>query len=273
MRKINHTKSIEIRDLALCITIAAVLGMGGFTTTYYMERKKARHEVARLSGEIRSNRVAQHTYVATAPEFTENRTLQKTMDSLKNRNIKMFCDAQDKYNARIDKKYPIGRFMNANQIARLNRIIMPYLHRQKLDNDTYILTRKITPLNSFSTLSEFQYVLQLANVPAEKFAPLDMIVNEGFLLGFNDASKEKLYESYLEELSRTYSDFNENEPNFDIPENALIRDEYMNNQHKISELNKKIESNNFLIAQTLARFGHINDSLNVLLEKNRQKLK
>jgi len=275
MSKTEHfSKHPRLSNIALCTTIAAVLGLGGFVTTHYMGRKKTRREIARLTHEIYNNRDAQHTYVMTATEFAENRTMQKTMDSLNNYNTKMFNNAQEEYFARINKKYPMGRFMNSVQIAQLNRTVMPYINKTRQSNqEVYNSVRKIVPFNAKSTLSEFEYVLHSVDIPAEKFAPLDMVVNEGFLFGFNDARQENLFKEYLDEISRAFSEFNENEPNFDIPENAKIKDEYVRNQDNITELKNKIQGNNFLIAQTLAQYGRVNDSLNVLLEKNRQKLR
>lgn len=264
----------NLSNLALCITCIAVLGIGVAAIYPRVARKNARRKIVHISNEIRKNDDALHTYMVHADEFKENKKLKRTVDSLNNSNVKMFCDAQDRYVTRIDKKYPMGRFMTANQIALLNRTVMPYVYKlKKFDKDAHALACQHTPFTARSGLSDFQYVLHLTDIPAEKFAPLDMIVHEGFLCFFNDAHQQKLYESYLEELSHAYSDFNENEPNFDIQENAVIRDEYMQNKGKIAELNNEIMGNNFLISQTIANFQRKRDSLNILREKYQAKLK
>lgn len=274
MNRKFFSKFPNLSNLAFYTVILAVIGVGAGALSKPIIRKNARRKIARLNTEIRNNDKALHAYMVNADEFKENKQMKKTLDSLNNRNVQMFCDAQNKYNERIDKKYPMGRFMNATQIAQLNRTVMPYVRKDKVaDQDTYNTVKKFTPFNSRSTLSQFQYVIQATNIPAEKFAPLDMIVHEGFLCFFNDAHQQKLYESYLEELSHTYSDFTDNEPNFDIPENAVIRDEYMRNKNTITELNNRIQSNGFLISQTIANFQHKRDSLNTLIEKYQEKLK
>lgn len=264
----------NLSNVALCTTIIAILGIGALVMSPCIIRKNARHKIAHINNQIRKNDSALCAYMIHADQFQENTQMKKTLDSLNNHNIQMFYDAQDKYTTRIDKKYPMGHFMDANQIAQLNRTVMPYVYKlKKSDKDAYALARMHTPFTARSGLSEFQYVLHLTDIPAEKLAPLDMIVHEGFLYFFNDAHQQKLYESYLEELSHAYSDFNENEPNFDIQENAVIRDEYMKNKGKIAELNNEIMGNNFLISQTIANFQRKHDSLNILREKYQAKLK
>ncbi len=274
MNKKFFSKFPNLSNLALYTVILAVIGVGAATLSQPMIRKNTSRKIARLNTEIRNNDKALHTYMVNADEFKENKQMQKTLDSLRNRNVQIFCDAQNKYTERINKKYPMGRFMNATQIAQLNRTVMPYVRKDKITSqDTYNTVKKFTPFNSRSTLSQFQYVIQATNIPAEKFAPLDMIVHEGSLCFFNDARQQKLYESYLEELSHAYSDFNDNEPNFEISENAVMRDEYIRNKNNITELNNKIQSNGFLISQTIANFQHKRDSLNTLVEKLQAKLK
>ncbi len=274
MNKKFFSKFPNLSNLALYTVILAVIGIGAATLSQPMVRKNTSRKIARLNTEIRNNDKALHTYMVNADEFKENKQMQKTLDSLRNRNVQMFCYAQNKYTERINKKYPMGRFMNATQIAQLNRTVMPYVRKDKITSqDTYNTVKKFTPFNSRSTLSQFQYVIQATNIPAEKFAPLDMIVHEGFLCFFNDARQQKLYESYMEELSHAYSDFNDNEPNFEISENAVMRDEYIRNKNNITELNNKIQSNGFLISQTIANFQHKRDSLNTLVEKLQAKLK
>lgn len=268
------SKKIDLDNLVLCIAIIAIMGLGTLAIAHYTGRKKARHEIARLDNEIRKNRDARYMYIVQAPEFNENRNMQKKLDSLKERNTIMFNDAQDKYYERIEEKYQLGRFMGAAQIAQLNHVIMPYVKAtRKTDIDAYNLVKKITPFTSKTTLSQFEYVLHLLDIPPQKFAPLDMIIDKGFLIMFNDAQQQKVHEAYLEELSHAFADFNENEPNFEIRENAEIRGEYINNQNKIRALESKIEQNNILIGQTIAKFGHERDSLNALRAKYQSKLK
>ena len=270
----NMSKKTNLSDLALYTTIAAVIGLGALITVHYMGRKKAVREIARLNAEIHNNEHDIHTYMVNAPEFAENRQIKKTLDSLKNRNVVMFSDAQEKYFNRIEKKYPLGRFMNNAQINRLNGIVLPYVRTTKTnDTNGYTLVKKLTPFSAWTTLAQFESVLHLLNIPPQKFAPLDMVVNDSFLVMFNDARQQKLFESYLEELSFTFSDFNENEPNFEIRENAEIRDEYTHNQGEIRTLESKIEQNNFLIGQTIAKFNRENDSLNALRAKYQSKLR
>ena len=271
---INVSKYKNLSNLALYATIIAVLGIGIISVSHYMGRKKARREITRLNNEIYKNRDAQHTYTTTAPEFIENKRLKKSLDSLDRRNAELFMNAQEKYFNRIDVKYPMGRFFTPAQISELNKIVMPYAGKiSESDTDIYNFIKKKTPITGKMTISEFESVLHLLNIPSEKFAPMDMVVDNGFLFLFNDARQQKLFESYLEDLSRTFSEFDETRPNFEIPENAQIYDEYTNNMHKISKLNKKIEDNSFLIAQTLAQFGRKNDSLNALIAKYQEKLK
>jgi hypothetical protein len=50
-------------------------------------------------------------------------------------------------------------------------------------------------------------------------------------------------------------------------------DEIAHNQRAIDSLQNCMDGNGFIIANTLAEFNRKNDSLNVLLEKNREKLK
>lgn len=263
-----------VSKIALYMVILAVLGVGAATISTHTNRKKARREVSRLNGEIYKNKSALHAYMINAKEFEENRQMKKTLDSLKHCNVKMFGDAQERYYERIDKKYPMGRFMNATQIRQLNHMIMPYVNKiKKSDNNAYTLVHRFTPLTSRTTMSEFECMLHLVDIPPEKFAPFDMIVDGGFLFFFNDAKQQKLYEKYLEELSKSFSEFHENEPNFEIRENAEIRDEYIANQDKIRNLEFMIEQNDFLIGQNIAQFGHINDSLVELRTKYQSKLK
>ena len=268
-----NKKDNKKTNIALYFTIVAVIGIGAAMLTPHMLRKKARREVARLSFEVQHNKDSLHTYLVQAPEFQENRQMKKNIDSLKGRNITMFLDAQEKYFERTEKKYPLGRFMNNGQLAQLNGVVMPYVSRvPKSDINVYNLLKKLTPFNARTTISEFESVLHLLNIPSEKFAPLDMVVDQGFLFMFNDRKQQAMLESYLEELSMAFSESDVNMPNFDIRENAAIRDEYMRNQDKIRNLEFRIEQNDFLIGQTIARFNQVDDSLNTLRDRYRAKL-
>jgi len=50
-------------------------------------------------------------------------------------------------------------------------------------------------------------------------------------------------------------------------------DEIASNQRKIDSLKNRMDGNGFIIGNTLAEFNRKNDSLNVLLEQTREKLK
>lgn len=268
------SKQAHFSYIALYTTIAALIGVGALATAHYTGRKKAVREVTRLNSEILNKKSELNTYMVYAPECAENRQMKKTLDSLKNRNATIFGDAQNKYFNRIEKKYPLGKFMGAAKINRLNRVVMPYVQvAKKNDIDTYNLVKKLTPFTRLTTLAQFESVLHLLDVPPQKFAPLDMVIHDGCLIFFNDARQQKLFEDYLEERSHVFADFNENEPNFEIRENAEIRDEYMHNQGEIRALESKIEQNDFLIGQTVAKFYREKDSLGALRTKYQSKLR
>ena len=111
MNKKNNKKFPEflsLNNIALYTTIIAVLGLGVFATARCFERKKARHEIARLKGEIYKNRDARFTYLAKASEFAENKKMKQTVDSLRSCNDEMFTNVQQKYFKRIDRRYPLG---------------------------------------------------------------------------------------------------------------------------------------------------------------------
>ena len=77
----------------------------------------------------------------------------------------------------------------------------------------------------------------------------------------------------MTDIDAAFANKDENEPNFAIREIAPIQSEYTHNKREIGKSKRDIEGNDFLIAQTLAHFNRINDSLNALVEKNKQKLK
>ena len=273
---VNFSKYPGLNNIALYSTIIAVLGLGTLVTAHYMGRKKARREVARLTGEIRQNTDAQKTYMATAREVAENKKLKHTFDSLDRRNMALFLDAQEKYFARIDRKYTLGRFFTQKQLAQLNRIVMPYANKiSKTDTNAewYRFIKNNTPLKSKTAIPTFEDLIRGLDIPPAEFAPMDMIIDGGYLYAFNDARQQKLFEAYLTEIDAAFSDTDKNEPNFAIREIAPIQSEYMHNKREMAILNKNIAGNEFLIAQTLAQYGRKNDSLTALLNKYQQKLK
>lgn len=273
-KTINFSKYPGLNNIALYASIIAVLGLGTLVTAHYMGRKKARREVARLTNEIRKNQESQKTYISTAPEFIENKKLKKTVDSLDRRNLELFLGAKEKYFARIDRRYTLGRFFTPNQIAKLNNIVMPYAKQiKKDDSQLYMFIKNNTPLKSRTTIPTMEDIIRNLDIPAEKFAPMDMVVDGGYLYMFNDARQQKLFEAYLTEIDAAFANKDENEPNFAIREIAPIQAEYMHNKREIGKLKREMEGNDFLIGQTLAQFGRVNDSLNALVEKNKQKLK
>lgn len=274
-QEVNFSKRYPgINRLALYTTLIALLGVATLATVHYMGRKKARREVARLTAEIEKNNDAKHTYVMTASEFASNRILQRKLDSLANRNSELTNRAQEKYFTRINNRYNFGRFFTPNQIAKLNQIVMPYANKfPKTDSERHAFIRKNTPLKSKTTIPAFEKVITILNVPAEKFAPMDMIVSDGKLYMFNDPKQQKTFESYLMAIDAAFINSDKNEPNFAIREFAPMEPEHTTNKHEISALSNEIQANDFLISQTLAEYGRINDSLNTLINKYQQKLK
>ncbi len=271
---VNFSKYPGLNNIVLYTSIIAVLGLGALVTTHYMGRKKARREVARLTTEIRKNCDAQKTYISTAPEVAENKQLKRTLDSLDRRNTELFLTAQEKYFARIDSKYTLGRFLTPKQLAQLNKIVMPYANKiSKSDTEWYRFIKDNTPLKSRTHIPTFEDVIRGLDIPAEKFAPMDMIIDGGYLYMFNDARQQKLFEAYLTEIDAAFSNKEENSPNFAIREIAPIQSEYMHNKREITKLDTRITGNDFLIAQTLAQYGRRKDSLNALLNKYQEKLK
>ncbi|MBO4700507.1 MAG: hypothetical protein J5620_02020 [Alphaproteobacteria bacterium] len=271
---INFSKYPGLNNIALYASIIAVLGLGTLVTAHYMGRKKARREIERLNNEINKNKTAQNTYIATAPEFIKNKELKRTVDSLEKRNIELLLGAQEKYFARIDRRYTLGRFFTPNQIAKLNNIVMPYANKiKKDDSQWYMFIKNNTPLKSRTTIPTMEDIIRTLDIPPEKFAPMDMVIDGGYLYMFNDARQQKLFEAYLTDIDAAFANKDENEPNFAIREIAPIQSEYTHNKREIGKSKRDIEGNDFLIAQTLAHFNRINDSLNALVEKNKQKLK
>lgn len=273
MNKENNQKSKNSGNLALCIAIIAVLGFGGFVVTHYLERKRARRAVAHLNGEIRKNQDAKFTYMVKAPEFEKNHKFKRTVDSLENRNNELFLGAQQKYFARIDRRYPMGAFFDATGIAELNKIIMPYVAQMDKSDPEWNFIKQYTPIKPGTTIPTFERIISVLDIPAEKFAAMDMIIDAGYLYMFNDPHQQKTFEAYLRDIDMVFADEEKTEPNFKIREVARIKPEYTRNKNKIAELNADISINDSIIEKNLTDFDRAYDSLNALLAKNNKILR
>jgi negative regulator of sigma E activity len=67
--------------IAAAAIVACVLSIV-FVTSYYNNRKEARREIENCKFKLRDNAGARRTYVATAPEITQNKHLRVVIDSL-----------------------------------------------------------------------------------------------------------------------------------------------------------------------------------------------
>lgn len=260
-----------------CVTLGAiilVLALGTGVVSHYMGRKQTRREIAQLKGELRKKDDEIFTYTHSGAEFSENRRMQKDIDSLNARNTELFQTAQELYFARIAANYSFNRFFTANQIAQLNQVIMPYVQKYpKHNQEWYSFIRDNTPLTGRTTIPTFELIVTELGITPDKFMPMGIIMDNGDIFMFNDSLRQALFESYLQETEMAFSEMNENEPNFDILENSEIYDEYTHNQNKIQELNSRISGNGFIIGNKLAQFSHQRDSLVSLINANQQKLR
>jgi len=67
--------------IAAAAIVACVLSIV-FVASYYNNRKEARREIENCKFKLRDNAGARRTYVATAPEITQNKHLRVVIDSL-----------------------------------------------------------------------------------------------------------------------------------------------------------------------------------------------
>lgn len=277
MSKKHRTSFSKFPWLNNCATygvIILVLTLGTAVVSHYIGRKQTVREITRLKGELRKKDDEIFTYTHRSAEFAENRQMKHAIDSLTTRNTELFQTAQELYFARIAANYSFGRFFTANQIAQLNQVIMPYVQTYpKHNQEWYSFIRDNTPVTDLTTIPTFELIVTELGITADKFIPMGIIMDNGDIFMFNDSHRQELFESYLNETESAFSESDENEPNFDIPENHEIRDEYTRNQNKVQELNALISGNGFIIGNKLARFGYQRDSINALIEKNMQKLK
>lgn len=272
--RVNFSKFPWLNNCVTCGAIIFVLALGTAVVSHYMGRKQARREVARLRGEVRKKDDEIFTYTHRGAEFAENRQMKHAIDSLTTRNTELFQNAQELYFARTAANYSFGRFFTANQIAQLNQVIMPYVQKYpKYNQEWYSFIRDNTPLTGRTTIPTFELIVTELGITPDKFMPMGIIMDNGDIFMFNDSHRQELFESYLNETESAFSESDETEPNFDIPENREIHDEYIRNQNKIQELNKRISGNGFIIGNKLAQFSHQRDSLVSLIDKNQQKLR
>lgn len=75
-------KNTDWHGIAVGATVAILILAGVMIVSHYQGRKEARKKIENCEFKLRDNAGARRTYVATAPEITQNKHLRVVIDSL-----------------------------------------------------------------------------------------------------------------------------------------------------------------------------------------------
>lgn len=169
--------------------------------------------------------------------------IRHKIDSLQFANVAMQDSVAEKYAARIDKQYTLGRFFNKTEIAKLNKLMNTHLAMmaQNDDSDTLLnnIATEIMPLNTKTPLVTFESIIYITDVSSSDLAKFGIVYNSERIEGFTDAARQKTLQNYFDAYANAFTA--EDEPNFEIPEFASIRQRYTANKQQIYELNRQIQ--------------------------------
>ena len=155
----------------------------------------------------------------------------------------------------------MGRFFSASNIAKINTTLAPYIANIKDDKRL----KSVTPLRANTTINDFEYVVRTSGIVPEKLRQFGVEFDCGHIFMFQDAAKQKLFLSYVDEIALAFND--DDSPNFDIREVAPIRAEYTANNAKMDSIQANIARNDSIRGATLERFDRRIDSLQNKLDQ------
>ena len=84
--KKNFFKRQDRHSVIASVVVVAIVLSGSLIIKHYTDRKKARREIENCKFKLRDNAGARKTYMATAPEITQNKHLRVVIDSLAHAN-------------------------------------------------------------------------------------------------------------------------------------------------------------------------------------------
>ena len=231
--------------------------LGGLTNILASKNKS--REKAKLENHISETQAQRCAYLINSPETYQINTDKRILDSLADANTVLFDVNSNKYFNGIDKKYTMGRFFNASEIAMINKTLEQYT------NDTELAS--CMPLGAKTPIVQFEDIVRATGIAPSKLMPAGVEFDCGYIFRFRDAADQKLFESYLAEIDAAF-DEDEN-PNFDIREFAPMRAEYDANCAKMDSIQNDIHRNDSIRGAKLAEFDRTIDSLQNKLDKVR----
>lgn len=246
-------------------TVLFGVGLGlifGMTTNIIIKSTKSRKE-NKLENLVSKTQENRFEYMLHSPETYNINRDKRVLDSLAAANQNLFDKSAEKYFEKIDKKYTMGRFFNASEIAQINKILTPYTADTELAS--------YMPLGASTTIAGFEDIVRATGIAPAKLMPVGVEFDCGYIFRFRDAAKQKLFESYIDAIEAAF--MADESPNFEIREIAPIRAEYTANCAKMDSIWKDLCQNDSVRGAKLAEFDKRIDSLQVELNKIQPKSK
>ena len=179
--------------------------------------------------------------VQTQVPSKDTNILRPRIDSLVALNWALLDSATERYSARLDSQYNLGRFFNKSEIKELNKLLGNYIIRytDTIAGDTLLnFATTIMPLNANTPLVTFESLVYLVNVPSQDLNKYGIVFDSDHVECFTDARRQKVFEQYIKAYSNTFT--KDDSPNFDIPELASIQQQYNKNRQQIIALQNQI---------------------------------
>lgn len=270
--KKNFFKHTDFNSIIVSAAIVATILTGTFVVEHYQNRKDALRKIEDCKFRLRNNADARWTYVATAPEITQRARLHRVIDSLNFINDTMLVNAQRRYYERIDTKYTLDKFFYVKQIEELNRIIDEHLVKCDMDDhDTYQYIIENTPMNAKTPLGVFESVARIIGVSPETFESAGVIFDMGDIFMFTLPRAQANFLRYLGDCEKIEK--RDSQPNFDIPELAVVQKSYTRNKNLATRLDLVAKYNDSVADANLARFDTIQKRLHHQIQDYQAKLK
>ena len=165
--------------------------------------------------------------------------LRHKIDSLSAANMAMFDSVAERYCAKLDSRYTLGKFFKTSEITQLNEMIAQCLN-DSLVGDTLLNTAKeMLPLTRKTPLVTFEALISITNVSEQDLAKFGIVFDSEHIDCFTNAAKQRVFEQYLCEYTNVSTAAGK--PNFAVPEIAVIRQKYDANQRQIDNLRNQIK--------------------------------
>ena len=259
----THTSAPAIIGLLVIVLI-----IGG----YFIDQRKTQRKLDKAQAALKQNESKRKSFVTNASKFQQNAQILHIIDSINERNDYLIGGAFDNYFEKLDKKYTLGRFLDAGQIAKINGVISSHLHKVSKQNDlVYKYAKSYMPISASTPLRAFEDIVDYLQITPVDLMPYGVEFDNGAIFQFYKPAAQDLFYKYLDEYEAAYA--TDTEPNFEIKDIAPTHDEYVANCNKISELKNQITYNDSIFNQNLARFDATRDSLNRVISDLKSKFK